>query len=62
MIGPVTNTRVEVGINHKTLPGTERLIAQPAGGMCTHKIKLTRAADVDEELIAWIRSAYECAG
>ncbi|WP_395146534.1 DUF5655 domain-containing protein [Armatimonas sp.] len=62
MIGPATNTRVEVGINHKTLPGTERLLAQPAGGMCTHKIKLTDAAEVDDELLGWIRSAYESAG
>ena len=62
MVGPATNTRVEVGINHKTLPGTERLVAQPAGGMCTHKIKLTDASEVDDELLAWIKSAYESAG
>ncbi len=62
MVGPATNTRVEVGINHKTLPGTERLIAQPAGGMCTHKIKLTDASEVDDGLLAWIKSAYESAG
>ena len=62
MVGPATNTRVEVGINHKTLPSTERLVAQPAGGMCTHKIKLTDASEVDDELMGWIRSAYESAG
>ncbi|WP_309716127.1 DUF5655 domain-containing protein [Armatimonas sp.] len=62
MVGPATNTRVEVGINHKTLPGTERLVAQPTGGMCTHKIKLTDATEVDDELMGWIRSAYESAG
>ena len=62
MLGPATNTRVEVGINHKTLPGTERLVAQPAGGMCTHKVKLTDASEVDDELLGWIRSAYESAG
>jgi hypothetical protein len=62
MVGPATNTRVEVGINHKTLPGTERLLAQPAGGMCTHKIKLTDASEVDDELLAWINSAYDSAG
>jgi hypothetical protein len=62
MIGPATNTRVEVGINHKTLAGTDRLLAQPAGGMCTHKVRLTSASDVDGELLAWIRAAYESAG
>ena len=62
MIGPATNTRMEVGINHKTLEGTDRLLAQPAGGMCTHKIKLIQVSDVDTELLAWIRAAYDTAG
>jgi hypothetical protein len=62
MIGPATNTRVEIGINHKTLAGTDRLLAQPAGGMCTHKIKLTDISEVNEELLAWIRAAYDSAG
>ncbi len=62
MIGPATNTRIEVGINHKTLPGTERLLAQPVGGMCTHKIKLTSVSEIDEELLTWLRSAYDSAG
>ena len=61
MVGPATNTRVEVGINHKTLEGTDRLLLQPAGGMCTHKIKLTEAREVDEELLAWLRAAYDSA-
>ena len=62
MVGPATNTRVEVGINHKTLPGTERLVAQPAGGMCTHKVKLTRESEIDTELLTWLRAAYDGAG
>ena len=62
MVGPTTNTRIEVGINHKALPGTERLLAQPAGGMCTHKIKLTDVSEIDDELLTWIRSAYDSAG
>jgi hypothetical protein len=62
MIGPATNTRVEVGINHKTLEGTDRLLIQPAGGMCTHKVKLTEASEVDEELLNWLRAAFDSAG
>jgi hypothetical protein len=62
MVGPATNTRVEVGINLKGVPGTERLVEQPAGGMCQYKVKLTEPAEVDAELIRWIRQAYDAAG
>lgn len=61
MIGPATNTRVEVGLNMKGVPATERLIEQPAGGMCNYKVKLTRPDEVDAELIAWIRQAFDSA-
>jgi predicted transport protein len=62
MVGPATNTRVEVGINMKGLEATNRLEALPAGQMCNYKVKLTDVKEVDAELIAWIRSAYEAAG
>ncbi|HMS55265.1 MAG TPA: DUF5655 domain-containing protein [Fimbriimonadaceae bacterium] len=62
MIGPATNTRVEVGINMKGVPGTDRLLEQPAGGMCQYKVKVTNAGEVDSELINWLRQAYEAAG
>ena len=59
MIGPATNTRLEVGLNIKGLPATERLIEQPAGSMCNYKVKLTEVEQVDQELIDWIKRAYE---
>jgi hypothetical protein len=62
MIGPATKTRVEVGINSKTLEATERLIGMPPGGMCQFKVTLTEASQVDAELITWIRQAYDGAG
>ena len=62
MIGPATNTRVEVGINSKDLKATERLVAMPAGGMCNFKVKLTENNEVDKELVAWIKKAYDAAG
>ncbi|MGC4049327.1 MAG: DUF5655 domain-containing protein [Paludibaculum sp.] len=58
MIGPATNTRVEVGLNMKDEPGTARLEVQPPKGMCSHKVKVTESAQVDEELIAWVLKAY----
>ena len=62
MLGPATNTRFEVGINSKTLQASPRLAAMPAGGMCNFKVKLTDPNEVDEELVAWLRQAYESAG
>ena len=62
MIGPATNTRVEVGINMKGVPGTDRLVEQPAGGMCQYKVKVTDASEVNAELIGWIKTAFESAG
>jgi len=62
MIGPATNTRVEVGLNMKSVEGGPRLIAQPAGGMCNFKVKLTDPTEVDDELVAWIKQAYDGSG
>ncbi|MGZ8302886.1 MAG: DUF5655 domain-containing protein [Telluria sp.] len=62
MLGPATNTRFELGLNMKGAPGTERLLEQPAGGMCSHKVKLGDAGEVDGDVIGWIRQAYDSAG
>jgi hypothetical protein len=61
-IGPATNTRFEVGLNMKGVPGTARLEALPPGGMCQYRVKVADAKEVDAELIAWIRQAYDAAG
>jgi hypothetical protein len=58
-VGPATNSRVEVGLNMKGVKGTSRLEALPEGGMCQYRVKLTSPAEVDAELIAWIRTAYD---
>lgn len=62
MIGPTTNSRVEVGLNVKGLPAAGRLEAIPPGGMCNYKVKLTEVSQVDKELIGWIKLAFENAG
>jgi Domain of unknown function (DUF5655)/Domain of unknown function (DUF4287) len=59
MVGPATNTRVDVGLNMKGVKGTGRLEALPPGGMCQYRVKLTSADEVDKELTAWIRKAYD---
>jgi hypothetical protein len=62
MIGPATNTRVEVGLNMKDVSATDRLAALPAGQMCQYKVKISDAAEVDQALFDWIRRAFDAAG
>ncbi len=59
MIGPKTNTRFEVGINAKDFKKNARLLEQPKGSMCNYIVALTHVNEVDAELLAWIKSAYE---
>jgi hypothetical protein len=61
-IGPATKTRVEVGLNVKDLEPHPRLAAQPAGSMCNYKVNVTAAVEVDSDLIAWVRRAFDSAG
>jgi hypothetical protein len=62
MIGPATQSQVEVGLNIKELKGTERLQAEKPGGMCQFKVRLSDVKEVDKELIGWIKAAYDAAG
>ncbi|MFC2064521.1 DUF5655 domain-containing protein [Chloroflexota bacterium] len=59
MLGPASKGRVEVGLNMKGIPGTERLLEQKPGGMCQYKVFLDDPSHVDEELLGWIRQAYD---
>lgn len=62
MIGPKTNTRFEVGINARDLGKNARLLEQPKGSMCNYIVNLSGPQDIDAQLVAWIKSAYEGAG
>ena len=62
MIGPATKTQVEVGLNMKGVTASERLVALPAGGMCQYKVRVSSANEIDKELLAWIKIAYDSAG
>ena len=62
MVGPATKTQVEIGLNAKDLPGGDRLMAQKPGGMCQYKVRIVSADEVDDELVGWIRAAYDAAG
>ncbi len=62
LVGPATNSRVEVGLNVKDLEPDERLIPQGSGKMCNYVVKLTDASQVDDTLKGWIQQAFDAAG
>ena len=59
MIGPATNTQVEIGLNMKGVKGGARLIEQKPGGMCQYKVRVADPKEVDDELLGWIRQAHD---
>ena len=63
LIKPATKTRIDLGFKLKDKPIGKRLEGSgPFGTMCTHRVKLSAPEEVDDELKAWIREAYEKAG
>ena len=63
MIQPTTATRLDVGIILKDVPTTERLeSAAGFNALFTHRVRVNSINDVDEQLITWLRQAYDLAG
>jgi hypothetical protein len=62
LIQPSTATRLDLGLNLKGVAPTGRLEAAGSwNAMCTHRVKLASAADVDAEVKAWLKQAYDAA-
>jgi hypothetical protein len=60
LIKPATKTRIDLGIKLKDKPTTDRLEnSGPFGTMCTHRVKLTEVNQIDDQLIQWLKEAYE---
>lgn len=62
LIQPSTKTRVDLGIQLKAAPkkATERL--EPSGSfnsMVSHRVRLEGVKDVDAEVVAYLREAYD---
>tara|TARA_R110002073_G_scaffold220418_1_gene380580 strand:+ start:67292 stop:67834 length:543 start_codon:yes stop_codon:yes gene_type:complete len=60
LIKPATKTRIDLGLKLKDIPTGDRLgNSGPFGTMCTHRIQLTSINEVDNELIGWLKEAYQ---
>jgi hypothetical protein len=60
LIQPSTATRVDVGLILKGVEPLGRLEASGSfNAMFTHRVKISTPAEVDAELIGWLRRAYD---
>ncbi len=62
ILNPATKTRFEIGINLKGQEPSGKLEAEKPNSMCSHKIKISGVSEIDNEIISWIKTAYENAG
>ena len=60
IIQPSSATRVDVGINLKGAEPAGRLEASGSfNAMVSHRVRLSKPSEVDSELLAWLKKAYE---
>jgi len=60
LVKPATKTRIDLGFKLKDKPTTDRLEnSGPFGKMCTHRVKISGKDEIDTELKAWIKEAYD---
>lgn len=63
LIKPATKSRIDLGLKFNDKATSGRLEnSGPFGTMCTHRVQLTKASEIDSELREWLKEAYEQAG
>ncbi len=63
MIQPTTATRIDLGLILKDVPATERLeSAASFNALFTHRVRVNTIDEVDAQVIAWLKQAYDLAG
>lgn len=63
MIQPSTSSRVDIGLILKdTAVGGRLESAAGFNALFTHRVRLAIPADVDPQLIGWLKEAYDRAG
>ena len=62
ILNPATKTSFEIGINLKGQETKGKLVAEKPNSMCSHKMTLSDIKEIDNEIIDWIKKAYNNAG
>ena len=63
MIQPTTTARIDLGLILKDVPATERLeSAANFNALFTHRVRINAVSDVDAQVVAWLKQAYDRAG
>lgn len=63
IIQPSLKNRMDIGLNIKgEAPAGNVEAAGSWNSMCTHRIKLDTESSINDELVTWIRKAYDQAG
>lgn len=63
LIQPSTKTRLDIGLNMKDVDPEGKLEAAGSwNSMCTHRIRIESADDIDKQVIGWLKQAYDQAG
>jgi len=60
IVQPSTKSRVDVGINLKGVPPTDRLETSGSfNQMVSHRVRLSSKEEVDNQLVGWLKQAYD---
>ena len=60
IVQPSTATRVDVGIHLKGTEPAGRLEASGSfNAMVSHRVRISKTAEVDKELVGWLKRAYD---
>lgn len=62
ILNPASKTRFEIGFNLKGVEPKGKLEAEKPNGICSHKINLSDISEIDQEVMDWIKMAFENAG
>jgi predicted transport protein len=62
ILNPASKSRFEIGFNLKGVEPKGKLEAEKPNGICSHKINLSDISEIDQEVLDWIKMAFDSAG